>query len=108
MPEAIGTAIAFVSSGLLPEPRRLRLIILAALTTAIIANIASVAARHEMIMAARFVSGLSIGVLLWVWTGLLTRAALPSRLVAIMLVLQASGALALSYVFPTYLMPRVG
>lgn len=108
MLEAIGTAIAIVLCGVLLEPRRLRSIILAAVTTSIVANVTSVVVSHEMLLATRFVSGVSIGVLLWVWTGLLTRAALPSRLVAIMLVLQASGALVLSYLFPRYLVPLVG
>ncbi len=108
MVEALGMAIAIAFSGALFETRRLRILIIAALAVSVLANAASTVVRHEMILAARFVNGLSVGILLWIWTGLLTRAELPSRLVAIFLVLQSSGALVLSWLFSNYLMPRVG
>lgn len=108
MLEMLGMAIAVAVSGAFFRPRRLRSIILAAVVVSVLANGATIIAQHEMILAARLINGLTVGVLLWVWTGLLTRVELPARLLAIFLTLQSAGALALSSVFSAFVIPRIG
>jgi len=108
MLEALGMAIAVAGGGALFTPRKLRTIIVAAVVTSVIANGVTTFVQHELVLAARFVNGLSVGVLLWVWTGLVTRVALPARPLAFFLVLQTSGALAVSWLLSTFVMPYIG
>jgi len=108
MLEALGMALAVAGAGAFLRPRRLRGTIILAAAVSALANGLTMIGQHETILFARFVTGLSAGVLLWVWTGLLTRVPLPARLVAIFLTLQSVGALALSSIFSTVVMPRVG
>jgi MFS family permease len=108
MLEMLGMAIGVAISGAFFAPRKLRAIIIGALLVSILANGVASISQHGTILAARFVNGFSVGVLLWVWTGLVTRVELPARLVAIFLALQSAGALALSTAFSAYVIPRVG
>ncbi|QJU58142.1 hypothetical protein HL653_10355 [Sphingomonas sp. AP4-R1] len=108
MLEAFGMAAAIAIGGAFLPPRHLRTISFSAILLSVGANIVTTLTQHEIILAARFVNGLSVGILLWVWTGLVTRVAMPARLMAIFLALQTSGALLVSWLFSAYLMPRVG
>lgn len=108
MLEAFGMAAAVAISGVLLRPRRLKLLSIAAALVSVLANAAAAIGSHEAILAARLVNGLSAGVILWVWTGLLTNVALPGRLVAIFVALQSTGVLAVSYLLSSFVVPRWG
>lgn len=108
MLEMLGMAISIAVAGAFFKPRRLRSIILVAVIVSVLANGFTIIARHEMILLARFINGLSVGVLLWVWTGLLTRVELPARPAAVFLALQSAGALAVSSLFSSVVIPHIG
>jgi DHA1 family inner membrane transport protein len=108
MLEALGMALAVAGAGAFLKPQRLRTMIVIAATVSALANGLTMVGQHEVVLLARFTTGLGAGVMLWVWTGMLTRVALPARLVAIFVTLQSVGALVLSWVFSAIVMPRFG
>jgi len=108
MLETFGMAAIVAVAAVLFRPRGLKLILFLAAIAALAANAIAFVSSHEVIMAARLLNGLAGGVMLWVWTGLLTNVALPSRLFSIYLGLQGAGALVLSYLFSTVITPAWG
>ncbi len=102
MLESLGMALAVGLSGLFLRPRRLRSIVALAALTSVGANYVTSIGSHETILIARFVNGVTVGAVLWVWTGLLTHIALPARNVAIFVALQSAGGLLLSTILPRY------
>jgi MFS transporter, DHA1 family, inner membrane transport protein len=102
--EAFGTLIAIMAANIWLRSERLRLIVAVVAMIGLLIDLATARLSGEQIMAARFVHGLCAGILLWVWVGLLTRAANPARLIAIYVTGQAAMLLALSSFFATTLL----
>jgi MFS transporter, DHA1 family, inner membrane transport protein len=108
MLEALGMALAASIAGAMLPPRRLRAIAVGAVLTGLSVNVATPQLSGLSLAMLRGLGGISAGMLLWLWIGLLTRAALPARLIAIAVTLQASFQLALSSLFASYLLPWGG
>lgn len=108
MLEALGMALSVSLAGALLRPVRLRLITLAAIVAPLLINLLTPHLSGGAILAARFVGGLGAGMLLWLWMGMLTRVAVPARLIAMYVTIQAATVLGLSAVFSTILLPWGG
>jgi MFS transporter, DHA1 family, inner membrane transport protein len=108
MLESLGMAISATIAAAVLKPQRLRLIIAAAAVGAMGANLLTPMTQGAGVILARGMSGLCSGLMLWLVVGLLTRASLPARLLAIYITVQASVAFLLASAFAAFLIPRFG
>jgi DHA1 family inner membrane transport protein len=81
--EGVGMVFGTLVAGALLKPRHLRLIGAFAVCSVIIANLMTISLPPLGIVAARGVSGIGNGVLVWLTIGMLVRSANPTRLYAI-------------------------
>jgi DHA1 family inner membrane transport protein len=106
--EGLGMAIATaIASAVLP-PRRLRLIGTFAILAVLAANATTAVVPGAWIIAARCLSGLGNGVLLWLLVGMLARSAAPTRLFAIYITANASLVFLLTLLLGSSLLNSLG
>lgn len=106
--ELISMATVAVIAGAKFKPEKLRLIALLAVLLAIAANMFTMWAAGNAVVAARLVSGCSSGILLWLLVGLIVRATVPERLVGVITTLQSIVALLVAALCGQILIPRYG
>lgn len=107
--EGIGMMIGASLTSAFLKPVNLRAFTIFAAAIAVTANGATMLLLSgEAIMVARFVNGLSSGVMLWIFVAALTRMARPARQIAIHITAQAAITLALGYVLSTFLLSLIG
>lgn len=108
MLEALGMALSVSVAGMFLKPVRLKWIAGFAILVAVVVNIATAYLSGAAVLAVRFVGGLGAGLLLWLWMGMLARVAVPARLIAIYITLQAASLLGLSALISGILLPWGG
>jgi hypothetical protein len=106
--ELAGMVLLSTLAGARFRPKRLRVIAFAAVLLALVANLATMMGSGIVIIAARFVSGCSSGVLIWLLAGMLARVAAPERLVGIYYAAQSILQLTLAALCSQILVPRLG
>lgn len=106
--EALGMVLGTTLSSALLRPRRLRLIGAGAILAVLVANLVTILVPAVGIVGARGLSGLGNGVLLWLFVGMLTRSAIPTRLFAIYMTANASAVFLLSLILATFAIARYG
>ena len=108
MVEALGMAIAAGIAGAWLKPEPLKVIAGGATILALIANIITTHLSGDLILLARLVVGVCAGLIIWVWMGLLTRVAVPARLIAIYITVLGVVTMVLASLFASVLVPRFG
>lgn len=106
--EGMGMMIGASLTSAFLKPVNLRAFTIFAAAIAVTANGATTLLSGETIMMARFVNGLSSGVMLWIFVAALTRMARPARQIAIHITAQAAITLVLGYVLSTFLISLIG
>ncbi|ATE66205.1 hypothetical protein [Rhizorhabdus dicambivorans] len=106
--ELTGMALATTVAALRLEPVALRRRAAVALVAMLAANLLTPAMHGGAVLACRFVNGMGTGFLFWIFVGLVSRSATPGRLFAIYISVQATGALLLSMLLSSVLVPRLG
>ena len=100
--EGAGMALASAICSAALRPARLRAITGAAIFAVLVANLTTILLPAPGIIAARAISGVGNGILLWVLVGMMTRAAVPTRLFAIFVTAQTSLGFLLSLFLATF------
>ncbi len=106
--ELAGMALATTAAAFRLAPVELRRRALMALALMLVANLATPALYGVAVLGARFANGLGTGLLFWMLVGLIGRSASPARLFAIYVTVQATGALLLSMLLSSVVVPRFG
>jgi len=106
--ELLSTAFATGLAGMLLEPRRLRLIGVAASLALAAADAATMQASGAQVLAARSAAGAAEGVLLWITVGMIARTATPERWAGAFFTLQTVAQLMLALAFAVLIIPRFG
>jgi DHA1 family inner membrane transport protein len=101
-------AVASAAASAWLPPRHLKWIAILAIAAVMSANLLTVALPAGGIIAARGLSGLGNGLLLWILVGMMTRSAVPARLFAIFVTAQASLGFLLSLVLASFAIARFG
>ena len=108
MVEALGMAIAAGVAGAWLKPDPLKILAGAATVVALISNVTTTHLSGDLILLARLIVGICSGLIIWVWMGLLTRVAVPARLIAIYITVLGVITMGLASLFASVLVPRYG
>lgn len=108
MLEAFGMALAACLAGAGLKAERLRLIAVISIVAGLAVNLATPRLSGTSLVMLRAFGGISAGMLLWLWIGMVARSSIPARLVAIYVSVQAASQLALSSLFASFLLPWGG
>lgn len=106
--EGLGMALASAIAGAWFRPSRLRAIGVAAIMTVLFASVMTIFLSHGGVVAARGLSGLGNGVLVWILVGMLARSADPTRLFATFVTSNATMVFLLSMAFTKIAIPYFG
>ncbi len=106
--EGLGMALSSAIAGALLRPRRLHALGAMAILTVLVANLMTVSLPQAGIVAARGLSGVGNGVLVWILVGMLARSTNPTRLFAIFVTSNATMVFFLSLAFTKVAIPHFG
>lgn len=106
--EALGMLISVSLAGALLKPDRLKPIAAAAIISMMAINILTANLTDTGILIARFLGGLSAGMLLWIWVGMLARTAVSGRLASLYVMFQTALLVGLTTMLSGILLPWKG
>jgi DHA1 family inner membrane transport protein len=106
--ELVGMALMATIASAWFRPRRLRLLAVFVILVAACANILTLFASGNFIIAARFLCGCSSGVLLWLFMSMTVRTTTPERVVGIYIAAVSAVAFCLVTFFAEFMIPRFG
>ncbi|MDP3175436.1 MAG: hypothetical protein Q8M88_13465 [Phenylobacterium sp.] len=108
MLEAIGMGVSAGLAGSFLKPVRLRRLIVVTLLLGLIANLSATQLAGPGLLVARFMCGISSGLLVWLFAGLTARAVDPTRVGGMYVLAQGASGLAAAALLTAFALPRWG
>ena len=106
--ELLAMGLVTGAMGMIKRPRRVRLIALAGSIGLAAADLATMAATHAGVLAARAAAGAMEGILLWISVSMIARTVTPERWAGLFFTAQTLAQLALAVVMALWLIPHWG
>ena len=106
--ELLAMGLVTGAMGMIKRPRRVRLIALAGSISLAAAELATMAATHAGVLAARAAAGAMEGILLWISVSMIARTVTPERWAGLFFTAQTLAQLALAVVMALWLIPHWG